>query len=85
MNKSRIVFHEFFLVILALMMRRREVQEAIDLAGQEIRTALDGDDDERGGEDEGDGIVTVPSPRRVREFYFKARPDEPNQPKGPKL
>lgn len=85
MNKSRIVFHEFFLVILALMMRRREVQEAIDLAGQEIRTALDGDDDERGGEDEGDGIVMVPSPRRVREFYFKARPDETNQPKGPKL
>ena len=85
MNKSRIVFHPFFLVRLALMMRRREVQEAIDLAGQEIRIALDGDEDERGGEDEGDGIVIVPSPRRVREFYFEARPDEPNQPKGPKL
>lgn len=85
MTKRRIVFHPFFLVRLVHMMRRRYVQEAIDMAGQEIQIALDGERDEADGEDEDGGIALVPSPRRAREFYFEPTSDDENQPKGPKL
>jgi hypothetical protein len=85
MKKSEIVFHPFFLVRLVHMIRHRDIQEAIDLAGQEVRNALDDEADETGDEEQGAGLMVVPSPRRVREFYFRGTPDEPTQPKGPKL
>jgi hypothetical protein len=85
MTKTRIVFHPFFLVRLIHLMRRRHVQEAIDLAGREIRIALDDEEDETGDEGESGEIVIVPAPKRAREIYSEATSDDPNQPKGPKL